>query len=337
MKSLLSLVNAMILSLALVLLGGCGANTPPMVKLGLLAPFEELYRNDGYAALHAVKLAISQRNASGGAGGRQVALVALNDNGRPGEARQQAINLGVDRDVLGVIGPLHSDTVTAAGPVLAGEQLPWVALASVAPGQLPGGFALEASSSHLARSAEQLLAVGSVLDPSATLTDPSAAPDGLAGAIWLGDVAGGAMVANSLKPGAVLVGGPELGSSVFPGLAGDAIDPADGIAVTWLSAGPDTAALPAEFVAAYRELAGVAPSPQAVLAYDATNLLLDAIERASRQDAVLTRESVHRAAVELGVAGWNGLSGLVVWQNDACPAAQLCWPRLDPPVSGHRW
>ena len=64
-----------------VVTASCSGSTQPIIKLGLIAPFEETYRDDGYAALHAVKLAVGERNAAGGVAGRQVALVALNDNG----------------------------------------------------------------------------------------------------------------------------------------------------------------------------------------------------------------------------------------------------------------
>ena len=172
-----------------VLAAACSGSTQPIVKLGLIAPFEELYRDDGYAALHAVKLAIGKRNAAGGVAGRQVALVALNDNGRPDEAARQAAKLGVDRDVLGVVGPLRGATDAAAGPVLTADGLPWLSLSD----QQPGDFV-----------------------------------------------------------------------------------PA------------------ADFVAAYRSLAGVDPTPQAVRAYDAANRLLDAMEWAGRSGP-LTRDTVHVA------------------------------------------
>jgi ABC-type branched-subunit amino acid transport system substrate-binding protein len=122
---------------------GCYGSTQPIVKLGLVAPFEESHRDDGYAVLHAVKLAIGQRNAAGGVAGRQVALVALNDNGRPDEAAMQAAKLDVDRDVLGVVGPLAETTAAAAGTVLAGDGPAWLALVDAPPSQLvpPPGFA----------------------------------------------------------------------------------------------------------------------------------------------------------------------------------------------------
>ena len=313
--------------LTLVLAAGCAAGfrgTPPMVKLGLLAPFEELYRSDGYAVLPAVQLAISQRNAAGGVAGRQVALVALNDNGRPEEAQRQAANLAVDQDVLAVIGPLHAAVAAAAGPVLADAGLPWIALASLTPEQQPGGFALEATPADLARRGAELLAADGVAQPLVLTgqAGPSAqiaADPAAAGVIWLGDAAGGAALASQLSPGILLVGGPELGSSVFQGRAGDAA-----AGVRWLSAGPDASALPADFVAAYQALAGAPPSPQAVLAYDATNLLLDAIALAGQAGAPVNRATVLQAAARLGDAGWQGLSGSVSWQRDT-------------PLVVHRW
>ena len=41
----------------------------PTVKIGLSAPFEGLHRDLGYEALHAVRLAVRQRNEAGGIGG----------------------------------------------------------------------------------------------------------------------------------------------------------------------------------------------------------------------------------------------------------------------------
>jgi branched-chain amino acid transport system substrate-binding protein len=140
MKSLLTL-TAIVGSFLLV---GCYGSTPPVVKLGLIAPFEERHRDDGYMALRAVRLAVQERNAAGGVAGRQVALVALNDNGRTDEARQRAANLAVDRDVLGVIGPLQQATAGAARPELAAQGLPWIPLASAAPAEQPGDLAASA-------------------------------------------------------------------------------------------------------------------------------------------------------------------------------------------------
>lgn len=321
------------MALLLLLAGGCYGSTPPMVKLGLLAPFEELYRADGYAVLPAVQLAIEQRNAAGGVAGRRVTLVSLNDNGRPDEALRQAANLAVDKEVLGVIGPLHAATAAAAGPALAEQGMPWLSLASLAAAQQPGGFSLEVQPDDLLAHAEALLQADGIAEPLVISGDGAAASTlpRASGVIWLGDAAGGAQLARQLDPQTLLAGGPELGSTIFAGRAGEA-----STGVRWLSAGPVAETLPADFVAAYERLAGAPPSSQAVLAYDAANLLLDAMALAGQERAPLSRPAVLRALVELGKAGWQGLSGPVVWQEARC-ATQPCWLRQDPPLVTHRW
>jgi ABC-type branched-subunit amino acid transport system substrate-binding protein len=54
----------------------------------------------------------------------------------------QAAKLGVDRDVLGVVGPLSEATLETAGPVLEADGLAWLALVEPAPmeAQMPTGF-----------------------------------------------------------------------------------------------------------------------------------------------------------------------------------------------------
>jgi ABC-type branched-subunit amino acid transport system substrate-binding protein len=85
------------------------------VKLGLSAPFEGAQRDLGYDVLHAVRLAVRQRNAAGGISDRYlVELVALNDFGEAEEAVVQARKMAVDPDVLGVLGGWTPQSVRAA-------------------------------------------------------------------------------------------------------------------------------------------------------------------------------------------------------------------------------
>jgi hypothetical protein len=89
----------------------------PTVKIGLSAPFEGLHRDLGYEALHAVRLAVRQRNEAGGIGGRYlVELVALNDFNQAGEAIVQAHKMAVDASVMGVLGGWSPATAKAAAP-----------------------------------------------------------------------------------------------------------------------------------------------------------------------------------------------------------------------------
>jgi hypothetical protein len=93
----------------------------PTVKVGLSAPFEGLHRDLGYDALHAVRLAVRERNAGGGVGQRYlVELVALNDLNEADKAVEQARKMAVDPGVLGVLGGLSAET---AGTALEYEKL----------------------------------------------------------------------------------------------------------------------------------------------------------------------------------------------------------------------
>lgn len=101
----------------LVLLSSCSfpGSVKPTVKIGLSAPFEGRYRDLGYEVLHAVRLAVRQRNEAGGVGGRYlVELVALNDFAEPTEAVWQAREMAADAGVLGVLGGWSAETARAA-------------------------------------------------------------------------------------------------------------------------------------------------------------------------------------------------------------------------------
>jgi ABC-type branched-subunit amino acid transport system substrate-binding protein len=106
-------------ALALTLLAACAfpGSVKPTVKLGLSAPFEGEERDLGYEVLHAVRLAVRQRNETGGVADRYlIELVALNDFGTPEEAVIQARKMAVDSDVLGVLGGWSPESSRAAIP-----------------------------------------------------------------------------------------------------------------------------------------------------------------------------------------------------------------------------
>jgi ABC-type branched-subunit amino acid transport system substrate-binding protein len=338
-----------------LVVAGCYGSTQPVVKIGLLAPFEELYRDDGYAALHAVKLAIAQRNAQGGVAGRQIALVALNDNGRAVEAILQARKLGIDNGVAGVVGPVHGETATAAAAELTAQGLPWIAPVPLDTDEHPGGWSLSASPFDLGHEAvSELVRLGAAeqavlfSDQLGAIQGAQASADSLglrlsvataaaggasvpAGSsiVWLSDAERGAALVSALAStgsAALVVGGPEVGSVVFDRRA------APGAAAAWLSSGPPASALPPEFVAAYKQFAGTGPSPQAVLAYDATNLLLDAIAATEMTQGRISRPAVRGTLAELLTRGWAGLSGLYAWDDRGCAQASDCGQWLEVPL-----
>jgi ABC-type branched-subunit amino acid transport system substrate-binding protein len=118
----LTRVTAAVASLCgALMLGGCAAlpgNAAPVVKIGVIAPFEGAGRPLGYAVLPAIKAAVADANAQGSFGPSRAMVVAFNDNLDPATAAEQAQALALDRDVVAVIGPFTQETADAARPIL---------------------------------------------------------------------------------------------------------------------------------------------------------------------------------------------------------------------------
>jgi len=110
----------------LIFVPACGS-TRPVVKFGLVAPFEGRYRPVGYDAIYAARLAVRERNAAGGVGGYRVELVAYDDGGDAASAVERARQLALDAQVVAVIGHYRIETTRAAWDVYAREALPLVA------------------------------------------------------------------------------------------------------------------------------------------------------------------------------------------------------------------
>jgi ABC-type branched-subunit amino acid transport system substrate-binding protein len=104
----------------------CGG-TRPVLKFGLVAPFEGRYRPVGYDAIYAARLAVCERNAAGGVGGYRVELVAYDDGGSAPTAVERARQLALDPQVVAVIGHYRTETTRAAWDVYAREALPLIA------------------------------------------------------------------------------------------------------------------------------------------------------------------------------------------------------------------
>lgn len=116
-RQLLRALRAVPAFVCLMLVAGCTfpGSVEPTVKIGLSAPFEGQYRDLGYEALHAVRMAVRERNADGGIDQRfLVELVALNDLNEAEEAAEQARKMAVDPGVLGVLGGFSEETASVA-------------------------------------------------------------------------------------------------------------------------------------------------------------------------------------------------------------------------------
>ena len=124
---------AIVIALAL-LLAAC-ADVRPVAKLGLVAPFEGLYRRTGYEALAAMRLAIADAPAA------EIGLIplALDANADPARAQRAAAKLLADPGVRAVVGPLSPALAAAlVRDPLAPASVPWFTPYAISP---PGGFA----------------------------------------------------------------------------------------------------------------------------------------------------------------------------------------------------
>lgn len=132
---------------------GCGGlnfadvqSVDPVVKIGLVAPFEGEQRAIGYDVIWATRLAIRQVNEAGGIDGHRVALVAYDDSTFPDEARNVAEALLVDPGIVAVIGHWTPETNAAAQVLYEDGGLAWVpmgteGLGAVDAAALPATFA----------------------------------------------------------------------------------------------------------------------------------------------------------------------------------------------------
>lgn len=264
-----------------LLVAACVPVTRPIIKIGLVAPFEGRYRAVGYEVIYAVRLAVREANAAGGVAGYAVELTALDDSGDPASAAEQARKLATDPQIAGVIGDWLDPTTLTAAPVYAAEGLPYLATAATA--LPPAAFRLWLTAGALRDAA----AGGDLCPlPCDTLEDLG----------WLSQARAGG--------GARLIFGPPLwGEPQFATLAGSLANGARFITPAPFPAdAADTA-----FAGRYRAISnGVEPRANAVLAYDAARLLLAAIQRSVQDSGAPSRASVNAAMAQIGFQGLSG-------------------------------
>ncbi len=111
------LATAVLISLSL---SAC-VSTRPVVKIGLLAPFEGLHRHSGYEALTAMRSALAERPLPD----VEVLPLALNTSADPVQARRAAEKLLRDDSVVAVIGPLQHRQAAAVADLIAAANADW--------------------------------------------------------------------------------------------------------------------------------------------------------------------------------------------------------------------
>jgi ABC-type branched-subunit amino acid transport system substrate-binding protein len=270
------LLVAFVVSCALCL-AACVRTTRPIVKIGLVAPFEGYYRDVGYEVIYAVRLAVREANARGGVAGHTVELVALDDGGDPAMATEQALKLATDPLIMGVIGHWLDETTSAAAPAYAQAGMPLLATGA---GELPTGTL-------------RLWRTVGIGDGLSANVPRCPLPCGwLEGAEWLKT-----MRADHPELG---VAGPGLWAfAPFAALAGDDLEGAHLVSPAPLPAQSSDPSFAERYFALSN---GVQPGAYAVLAYDAANTLFAALEASTD----VTRASVAEALPAVMYAGLSG-------------------------------
>ncbi len=132
------------ISLFCFLLVAC-QSIPPIIKIGLVGPFEGRQRQIGYDVIYSARLAVREINEAGGIAGYRVALVALDDGGDTELAQATAESLILDPAVVLVLGHWLTETTAVAAPIYAAADIPFIAMnqvpfAAYDPVQLPADF-----------------------------------------------------------------------------------------------------------------------------------------------------------------------------------------------------
>jgi hypothetical protein len=314
---------------------GCAlpGDATPVVKMGLIAPFEGLGRPLGYAVLPAVERALAEANTSGQLGRYRVALVALDDDLYGPAALAQAKALAQQADVVGAVGLWSDDTAGAASPVLSDTGIPAL-LAAPLSAELTGVYSLCPSLAEMAAgllgeaarigeptviagpptalaAALETAAPGLVricADGLAACPTPCMSEAGSAGApvpcrstvVFTDDAASaGDDLARwrSLGWQGVLLGGPELARPWLLGRAGSTAEGARAIVCSYPSAIPETG--------------DAAVDNEARLAYAGTRALLGALAR------------------DIAAHGRPGRAGVGAEVAKELPAANLIWLRVE--------
>lgn len=354
-RRLLILILTLLLVMSACRLPG---STRPVVKIGLTAPFEGLYRSLGYDALYGVKLAVRECNARGGIDGVMVELVALDDHFDPARAASVAREMAVDPDVMGVIGPLSSAVALAAQEEYQRAGLAFVTLATagaLTPDNTGHTFRLSARDADLGafaasyavselgarrvailRQSEDGLAdafMQTVQDAGAKVVW-----DGQAAGDWpsilrdvapelifvTGDALAGADAAQRIRGAgltATLFGGQGWAMPHLVSVGGGAVEHA-----LYVTAAPAPDPDAEDFVAGYQALAGFPPGPYGAWAYDAARVLLTALDRAIRADGHPSRAGVMTQLARL--TDCRGLNGPITFDAHG--------DRLSPPLYVYR-
>ncbi len=307
----------------------------PVVKIGLIAPFEGRYRYIGYDAIYAARLAVREINAEGGVAGHKLALVAYDDRNDPELARSLARNLATDPDVLAVIGHYRQKTTAAAQDVYVEHDLPLLAVGAW-PTSTPAFQAqLMPAVARLADTmvAQMAVSAGSscgIVWGQDSLTQPLVnaldgrvcsqieAPDFVFSGAPAHAVGSYLSARRSDGWEGQVIGGPSLGAPDFVDVAG--VEVVEGTSFLTPYPFPDDISGTGAWIQAYESMGPHVPEPgpYALPTYEAVYLLAEAFAERVEVQSQITRRGVEQAlgsVTRTGALGRIRLDSQGVWRN----------------------
>ena len=113
--------SVLIVFLAICFLSTCfvTANASDKIYIGAVAPMTGKYAEMGNDILNAARMAVEERNAAGGIGGKEIVIREEDDRASPKDAVSVAHRFAGDKSVIGVVGPLNSGAALPSSPIYA--------------------------------------------------------------------------------------------------------------------------------------------------------------------------------------------------------------------------
>lgn len=138
-----SVVALFVLALSLLAVSACnplpkeGGHT---IKIAAIGPITGSQAETGQDLLNGIKLAVDEKNATGGVLGKKIELVSFDDAADPKEAVSVARKIESDPSIVGIVGHLNSGTTLPASKVYNQAGLPVVMPVPTNPAITKQGF-----------------------------------------------------------------------------------------------------------------------------------------------------------------------------------------------------
>ncbi len=94
-----------------------------VIKIGFMGPLTGDAANYGKLMSQAVKIAVEEKNAEGGIGGKKIVLILEDDEGKPEKATPAIEKLASVDKVFGIVGPVFSGCALAIAPKCQAEKI----------------------------------------------------------------------------------------------------------------------------------------------------------------------------------------------------------------------